>query len=75
MIIFLASIHLLFLGFLRKGPGICHGVAGTGYVFLLMYRLTQDKKYLARANCCAMFLFTQVVRSKLDFRNWKVDQK
>ena len=27
-------------GLLRKGPGICHGVAGSGYVFLLLYRLT-----------------------------------
>jgi len=51
-------------GFLRKGPGICHGIAGTGYVFLLMYRLTQDKMFLARANCCAMFLFTQEFHTK-----------
>ena len=28
-------------GLLKKGPGICHGVAGTGYVFLLLYRLTK----------------------------------
>ena len=28
-------------GLLRKGPSICHGVAGTGYVFLLLYRLTR----------------------------------
>lgn len=28
-------------GVLRKGPGICHGVAGGGYAFLLYYRLTQ----------------------------------
>ena len=27
-------------GLLKKGPGICHGVAGSGYVFLLLYRLT-----------------------------------
>ena len=25
-------------GLLRKGPGLCHGVAGSGYVFLLMHR-------------------------------------
>lgn len=25
-------------GLLKKGPGICHGVAGSGYVFLLLYR-------------------------------------
>ena len=36
-------------GLLRKGPGICHGVAGSGYVHLLMYRLTGEHKYLNRA--------------------------
>lgn len=36
-------------GLLLKGPGICHGVAGNGYVFLIMYRLTGDKMYLYRA--------------------------
>ncbi|XP_039961818.1 lanC-like protein 3 homolog [Bactrocera neohumeralis] len=36
-------------GFLRKGPGICHGVAGNGYVFLLLYRLTNEPKYYYRA--------------------------
>ena len=25
-------------GLLKKGPGICHGVAGSGYVFLVLYR-------------------------------------
>lgn len=36
-------------GLLKKGPGICHGIAGNGYAFLLMYRLTNDTKYLYRA--------------------------
>ncbi|XP_054712655.1 lanC-like protein 3 [Uloborus diversus] len=44
-------------GLLRKGPGICHGVAGSGYVFLLLYRLTNDAKHLHRAIQFAMFLF------------------
>ena len=43
-------------GLLKKGPGICHGVAGNGYVFLLLYRLTSDKKYLHRALQFAMFM-------------------
>ena len=47
-------------GLLRKGPGICHGVAGSGYVFLLLYRLTGDRQQLARAHCFAHFLFTEV---------------
>jgi len=44
-------------GLLRKGPGICHGVAGSGYVFLLMYRLTAETKYLYRAERCDMTFF------------------
>lgn len=35
-------------GLLVKGPGICHGIAGNGYVFLLLYRLTGDPMYLYR---------------------------
>lgn len=31
-------------GLLKKGPGICHGVAGSAYVFLLLYRLTGNSK-------------------------------
>lgn len=43
-------------GLLRKGPGICHGIAGNGYVFLLMFRLTGDNKYLYRAIAFAKFM-------------------
>ncbi|XP_077977268.1 lanC-like protein 3 [Glandiceps talaboti] len=46
-------------GLLRKGPGICHGVAGSGYVFLLLYRLTGDPKHLHRAVQFADFLFCE----------------
>lgn len=46
-------------GLLRKGPGICHGVAGSGYVFLLLYRLTGDAKHLHRAIQFANFMFTE----------------
>lgn len=45
-------------GLLRKGPGICHGVAGNGYVFLLLYRITGDEKYLHRAKMFADFMVT-----------------
>ncbi|XP_047996476.1 lanC-like protein 3 homolog [Leguminivora glycinivorella] len=43
-------------GLLMKGPGICHGVAGNGYVFLLLYRLTNDVKFLHRAKAFAEFM-------------------
>ncbi|CAK8674901.1 unnamed protein product [Clavelina lepadiformis] len=46
-------------GLLRKGPGICHGVAGSGYVFLLMYRLTGEQKYLYQAERFGGFMFTE----------------
>lgn len=36
-------------GLLKKGRGICHGVAGSAYVFLLLYRLTGNSKYIYRA--------------------------
>ncbi|ODN01842.1 LanC-like protein 3 [Orchesella cincta] len=45
-------------GLLRKGPGICHGVAGNGYVFLVLNRLLEgkDPKQLYRAGKFAEFL-------------------
>ena len=33
-------------GLLRKGYGICHGVAGNAYAFLALYNLTNDQKYI-----------------------------
>lgn len=36
-------------GLLRKGYGLCHGTAGNGYVFLDLYRATNDTKWLHRA--------------------------
>lgn len=43
-------------GLLLKGYGICHGIAGNGYVFLTLYRLTGNPKYLHRANAFMQFL-------------------
>ncbi|XP_017154539.1 lanC-like protein 3 homolog [Drosophila miranda] len=45
-----AADHVWRRGFLRKGPGICHGVAGNAYVFLLLFRLTHATIYLYRAH-------------------------
>jgi len=36
-------------GLLRKGYGICHGVAGNAYGFLTAYQLTGDQKYIYQA--------------------------
>uniref|UniRef100_A0A914XB79 LanC-like protein 3 homolog n=1 Tax=Plectus sambesii TaxID=2011161 RepID=A0A914XB79_9BILA len=46
-------------GLLKKGPGVCHGVAGNGYAFLLLYQLTGEEMYLDRARVFAEFLDTQ----------------
>ena len=43
-------------GLLRKGPSLCHGAAGNGFVFLVLYRLTNDEKYLARSRHFADWL-------------------
>ncbi len=36
-------------GLLVKGYSLCHGVAGNGYTFLQLYRLTGDRTHLNRA--------------------------
>ncbi|XP_067144208.1 lanC-like protein 2 [Centruroides vittatus] len=36
-------------GLLRKGYGICHGVSGNAYAFLVLYQLTDEKRHLWRA--------------------------
>lgn len=51
-------------GMLRKGPGLCHGVAGNGYTFLLLYRITGEDLYLHRANKFAEFLLEDEFRNK-----------
>jgi hypothetical protein len=54
-------------GLLKKGPGICHGVAGGGYAHLLLYRLTNDKKYLYRAKKFAQFLHTDKFKQGINY--------
>ena len=36
-------------GLLRKGAGICHGIAGNGYAFLALWRCTRHPQWLHRA--------------------------
>lgn len=38
--------------------GICHGIAGNGYVFLVLYRLTQNEIFLKKAQQFAHFIFS-----------------
>lgn len=55
-------------GLLKKGPGICHGVAGSAYVFLLLYRLTGNSKYIYRAQRQETH-FPVLHYKSLDFKN------
>ncbi|PVD28067.1 hypothetical protein C0Q70_10648 [Pomacea canaliculata] len=48
------ELHLLSV----IGPGLCHGVAGCGYVFLLLHRLTGDVKFLHRSLQFARFVLS-----------------
>ncbi|KAM7535441.1 hypothetical protein Aperf_G00000102498 [Anoplocephala perfoliata] len=51
-------------GLLKKGPGICHGVAGSGYAQLAVFRITsgERKRYEERARACAAFLHEEVFK-------------
>jgi len=49
-------------GLLRKGPGLCHGVAGNGYALLALSRATGNKQYWYQAQqvkCASMPLTVQ----------------
>ena len=47
---------------LDKGPGLCHGTAGTGYAFLKVFERTDDELWLERARRFAMHALEQVER-------------
>jgi hypothetical protein len=62
-------------GILTKGYGLCHGTAGNGYVFLDLYRVTHDLKWLHRAikvrfDVIFLNLYYNLVRGIL-FGLWK----
>lgn len=47
---------------MEKGPGICHGTAGSGYAFLKMVERTGDERWLERARRFAVHALDQVAR-------------
>jgi hypothetical protein len=47
---------------LDKGPGLCHGTAGTGHAFLATFERTGDERWLVRARRFAMHALEQVER-------------
>jgi hypothetical protein len=53
-------------GPLRKGPGLCHGTAGNGYALLVLFELTGDEQWLARARAFAMHALAQVKQARAE---------
>lgn len=47
-------------GPVAKGASLCHGTAGNGYTFLVLYQRTQDARWLERARAFAMHSIRQV---------------
>jgi len=48
-------------GLLKKGSGLCHGVAGNGYTFLHLYQATGEEVWLYRATMFGQWT-TELVR-------------
>jgi len=48
-------------GLLKKGSGLCHGVAGNGYTFLHLYQVTGQEVWLYRAAMFGQWI-TELVR-------------
>lgn len=53
-------------GLLKKGYGLCHGVAGNAYAFLCAFKLSGDEKYLnyacqVRVKLKAVFMAPRIV--------------
>ncbi|XP_060521281.1 lanC-like protein 3 homolog [Cylas formicarius] len=51
-------------GLLKKGPGLCHGVAGNGYVFLILYRMTGVPMYLHRGVAFYKFMSSDIFKAE-----------
>lgn len=47
---------------MKKGPGICHGTAGSGYALLKTFARTEDERWLERARRFAVHALGQVER-------------
>jgi hypothetical protein len=51
-------------GLLKKGPGICHGMSGSGYAMLRLFRLERDPKWLHRACAMSEYMLSEEVVAK-----------
>ncbi|PHJ22984.1 lanthionine synthetase c family protein [Cystoisospora suis] len=50
-------------GLLKKGSGICHGISGSGYALLAVYKLTRDPIWLDRAIEFALKMFDEKLQA------------
>ena len=51
-------------GPLVKGANLCHGTAGNGYAFLVLFERTSDERWLERARAFAMHALAQVEQAR-----------
>jgi hypothetical protein len=51
-------------GLLTKGPGLCHGISGSGYTMLRLYKFTKKDKWLHRAIEMAKFMASDEFKNK-----------
>ncbi|KAI3379101.1 hypothetical protein SNEBB_007993 [Seison nebaliae] len=49
-------------GLLKKGPGLCHGISGNGYMFLYLFKLTSNVIWLERGKMFSQFLFSETFK-------------
>lgn len=54
-------------GPLNKGANLCHGTAGNGYAFLVLYQRTGDSVWLERARAFAMHALLQYERDAREY--------
>ena len=47
-------------GLLKKGYGLCHGIAGNAYVFLELYKTTNDLQWLHRSIKVCLFIGREI---------------
>eukprot|EP01119_Soliformovum_irregulare_P008578 TRINITY_DN2168_c1_g1_i2.p1 TRINITY_DN2168_c1_g1~~TRINITY_DN2168_c1_g1_i2.p1 ORF type:complete len:409 (+),score=130.68 TRINITY_DN2168_c1_g1_i2:3-1229(+) len=51
-------------GLLEKGMGLCHGIAGNAYVFLHLWKITENPSYLHRCRNFVQFIFQHEIKLK-----------
>jgi Lanthionine synthetase C-like protein len=51
-------------GPLAKGASLCHGTAGNGYAFLVLFARTADERWLVRARAFAVHAVAQVEQAR-----------